>query len=331
MRGYAPDGGYDFLLQAIAENDFRKHGIHIDTDEIFVSDGAKSDTGNIGDILGIGNNVAITDPAYPVYVDTNRMAGRKIQLLPCTPKNNFVPEFPVTPPDIVYICSPNNPTGTALNRQQLTDWVAYANKHNTLILFDAAYEAFISDPNIPHSIFEIKDAQNVAIEFRSFSKTAGFTGLRASYTVVPKQLVAKTTSGETVALNNLWKRRQSTKFNGTPYIVQRAAEAVYSTEGQQQIRETINYYKQNATVIKNTLHKLGIKAYGGDNAPYIWSETPNKLDSWAFFDLLLNQAQVVGTPGSGFGKAGEGFFRFTAFGNHNDTLEAAQRIEQLQY
>ncbi|GAP72965.1 L,L-diaminopimelate aminotransferase [Candidatus Symbiothrix dinenymphae] len=330
MRGYAPYEGYDFLINAILKSDFLERGIALEADEIFVSDGAKSDTGNIGDILGVNNHVAITDPAYPVYVDTNRMAGRKITLLPCTPANDFEPAFPAQTPDMIYLCYPNNPTGTVLTRDQLKKWVDYALKNKALILFDAAYEAYIAEPNVPHSIYEIEGAKKVAIEFRSFSKTAGFTGMRAGYTVVPKELTAQTAKGETLSLNALWLRRQSTKFNGTAYIVQRGAEAVFSPEGQKQIREVIAYYMENAKIIKSGLDKLGLQTYGGVNAPYIWVQTPDKMTSWEFFDLLLNRLQVVGTPGSGFGKAGEGFFRFTAFGNREDTIEAVERIASLR-
>jgi LL-diaminopimelate aminotransferase len=329
LRGYAPDGGYDFLLNAILKNDFLARGIQLDADEIFVSDGAKSDTGNIGDILSPENQVAITDPAYPVYVDTNKMAGRKIQLLPCTPNNHFVPTFPAKVADVIYLCYPNNPTGTVLTKEQLKIWVDYAKEHHSLILFDAAYEAFITQPEIPHSIYEIEGAKKVAIEFRSFSKTAGFTGMRAGFTVVPKELFTLTSKGQAISLHALWKRRQSTKFNGTAYIVQRGAEAVYTPEGQKQIHEVINYYLENAKIIKSGLEDLGLTTYGGVNAPYIWAKTPNNMTSWEFFDLLLNKVQVVGTPGSGFGEAGEGFFRFTAFGKREDTLEAIERIKTL--
>jgi LL-diaminopimelate aminotransferase len=329
LRGYAPDYGYDFLVQAILKHDFLDRGISLEAGEIFVSDGAKSDTGNIGDILGKDNLVAITDPAYPVYVDTNIMSGRRIELLPCTPGNDFVPAFPEKIADIIYLCYPNNPTGTVLTKAQLKKWVDYALEHRSLILFDAAYEAFISQPEIPHSIFEIEGAKQVAIEFRSFSKTAGFTGMRAGYTIVPKELAAQTAKGETLSLNALWKRRQSTKFNGTAYIVQRGAEAVFTSEGQKQIREVIDYYKENAKIIQTGLDDLGLATYGGINAPYIWAKTPDNLTSWEFFDLLLNRVQVVGTPGSGFGSSGEGFFRFTAFGNRENTLEAIERITTI--
>jgi LL-diaminopimelate aminotransferase len=329
LRGYAPYEGYDFLIQAILKHDFTDRGIPVEADEIFISDGAKSDTGNIGDILAQENRIAITDPAYPVYVDTNKMIGREIELLPCTPENQFVPAYPEKIADVIYLCYPNNPTGTVLTREQLKKWVDYALEHQSLILFDAAYEAYISQPDIPHSIFEIPGAKKVAIEFRSFSKTAGFTGMRAGYTVVPKELIAQTSKGETLSLNAMWKRRQSTKFNGTAYIVQRGAEAVYTPEGQKQIREVIAYYMENAKIIKSGLEALGLTTYGGVNAPYIWAKTPNNLTSWEFFDLLLNKIQVVGTPGSGFGQSGEGFFRFTAFGNRADTLEAVKRISNL--
>ena len=329
MRGYAPDFGYDFLVNTIVKTDFVDRGIQLDADEIFVSDGAKSDTGNIGDILGKDNQIAITDPAYPVYVDTNKMAGREIELLPCLPENDFVPSFPEKTADVIYLCYPNNPTGTVLTKEQLKKWVDYALKHQSLILFDAAYEAFISQENIPHSIYEIEGAKKCAIEFRSFSKTAGFTGMRAGYTVVPKELVTQTAKGETISLNALWKRRQSTKFNGTAYVVQRGAEAVYSPEGQKQTKTVIAYYMENARIIKSALESLGMTCYGGVNAPYIWCKTPDNLSSWEFFDLLLNKIQIVGTPGSGFGKAGEGFFRFTAFGDRDATLEAVERLKSF--
>ncbi|MDR2682622.1 MAG: LL-diaminopimelate aminotransferase [Dysgonamonadaceae bacterium] len=329
LRGYAPYEGYDFLIQAILTNDFEKRNIPVEADEIFISDGAKSDTGNIGDILSPDNRIAITDPAYPVYVDTNLMAGRKIELLPCTPDNRFVPARPQQPADVIYLCYPNNPTGTVLTFDQLKQWVDYALEHQSLILFDAAYEAYISQPGIPHSIFEIPGAKQVAIEFRSFSKTAGFTGMRAGYTVVPKALTARTSKGEILSLNAMWKRRQSTKFNGTAYIVQRGAEAVYSPEGQQQIHEVIRYYMENARIIRSGLEALGLTTYGGVNAPYIWAQTPDAMTSWEFFDLLLHKVQVVGTPGSGFGRSGEGFFRFTAFGNREETLEAVERLKAV--
>lgn len=329
MRGYAPDQGYDFLIDAIIKNDFNKRGIQLSPDEIFVSDGAKSDTGNIGDILSRDNQVAITNPSYPVYIDTNRMAGREIELLACSPDNGFFPEFPKKKADIIYLCYPNNPTGTTLTKEQLGMWVEYALKHQSLILFDAAYEAFISEEDVPHSIYEIEGAKRVAIEFRSFSKTAGFTGLRCGYTVVPKELECASEKGEKISLNQLWRRRQSTKFNGTAYIIQRAAEAVYTPEGQQQIRETIDYYMQNARIIKDSLEAMGLTTYGGINAPYIWLKTPEGMGSWDFFDYLLNKMQIVGTPGVGFGSCGEGFLRLTAFGRREDTHEAIEKLKSL--
>ncbi|GHV60295.1 LL-diaminopimelate aminotransferase [Bacteroidia bacterium] len=312
LRGYAPYEGYDFLIQAILKNDFEKRNIPVEADEIFISDGAKSDTGNIGDILAQENRIAITDPAYPVYVDTNKMVGRQIELLPCTPANRFVPAYPQQTADVIYLCYPNNPTGTVLTYDQLKKWVDYALEHQSLILFDAAYEAYISQSDIPHSIFEIPGAKKVAIEFRSFSKTAGFTGMRAGYTIVPKELTAKTSKGEILSLNAMWKRRQSTKFNGTAYIVQRGAEAVYTPEGQKQIYEVIHYYMENARIIKSGLEALGLTTYGGVNAPYIWAQTPDNLTSWEFFDLLLNKIQIVGTPGSGLGQSGKRNFRLIA-------------------
>ncbi|MDR2131277.1 MAG: LL-diaminopimelate aminotransferase [Odoribacteraceae bacterium] len=329
MRGYPPEAGYDFLVEAILEHDFLARGVRLSADEVFVSDGAKSDTGNIGDILGEDNRVAITDPAYPVYVDTNVMAGRRVELLPCLPGDGFFPPFPARPADVIYLCYPNNPTGTTLTREQLKTWVDYAIEHRSLILFDAAYEAFISEPDVPHSIYEVEGARQVAIEFRSFSKTAGFTGLRCAYTIVPKELMATTSTGETLSLNALWRRHQATKFNGTAYIIQRGAAAIYTLEGQRQIRAVIDYYMQNARIIKQGLERLGLTVYGGINAPYLWVKTPGDLTSWEFFDRLLTEARVVGTPGSGFGKAGEGFFRFTAFGKREETLEAIERVKDL--
>ena len=326
MRGYAPDQGYSFLIDAILQHDFKRRGINISEDEIFVSDGAKSDTGNIGDILSPENKVAITDPAYPVYIDTNKMVGRQIELLPCMPGNGFFPDFPKQEVDVIYLCYPNNPTGTTLTKAQLKMWVDYALQHKALILFDAAYEAFISEPDVPHSIYEIEGAKQVAIEFRSFSKTAGFTGLRCGYTVVPKELTC-VADGAPVSLNGLWRRRQSTKFNGTAYIIQRAAEAVYTEEGQAQIKETIAYYMENARIIKSGLESMGLTTYGGVNAPYIWLKTPEGVGSWEFFDQLLNEKQIVSTPGVGFGQSGEGFIRLTAFGKREDTLEAIDRIK----
>jgi LL-diaminopimelate aminotransferase len=337
LRGYSPERGYSFLIDAILANDFQTRGVQLDPDEIFVSDGAKSDTGNIGDILDAGNRVAVTDPVYPVYVDSNVMAGRsgiysngtwsEITYLPCTPDNGFVPELPAERPDMIYLCYPNNPTGTTLTKSELKRWVDYALEKETLILFDAAYEAFITEDNIPHSIYEIEGAKSVAIEFRSFSKTAGFTGVRCGYTVVPKELLARDRAGNTHSLNGLWYRRQSTKFNGTSYITQRGAEAVYSASGKTQVRETIQYYMNNAHAIRQGMESAGMSVYGGINAPYIWLKTPAGISSWEFFDRLLNECQVIGTPGAGFGKSGEGFFRLTAFGNQQETAEAIARIK----
>jgi LL-diaminopimelate aminotransferase len=336
MRGYAPDRGYDFLLEAIAENDFKARGINIDTTEIFVSDGAKSDTGNIGDILSVNNKIAVTDPVYPVYVDTNAMAGRtgsikdnaweNLVYLPCTSENNFVPALPSEPVNVVYLCYPNNPTGTTLTKPQLKAWVDYALENNVLLMFDAAYEAFIAEDDVPHSIYEIEGAKRVAIEFRSFSKTAGFTGLRCAYTVVPRELLAVSSTGEQAPLNSLWMRRQATKFNGTAYIVQRAAEAVYSPEGKKQVKEIIDYYMFNAKIIKEGAEAAGLTAFGGVNSPYVWVKTPDNMSSWDFFDYLLNEKNIVGTPGAGFGKSGEGYLRFSAFGNREATIKAVGRL-----
>lgn len=337
FHGYGPEQGYAFLRETILENDFLARGIELNADEIFVSDGAKSDTGNIGDILGVNNIVAVTDPVYPVYVDTNVMGGRAGELmdgkwsnivyLPCVKENNFVPSLPTQKVDMIYLCYPNNPTGTTLTKDQLKVWVDYALENNALILFDAAYEAFIQDPNVPHSIFEIEGAKKCAIEFRSFSKTAGFTGLRCGYTVVPKEVMAKTESGEEVMLNRLWNRRQCTKFNGTAYIIQRAAQAVYSAEGKVQVEEMLTYYMNNARIMKESLQSAGLEVFGGDNAPYLWMKTPQGISSWAFFDRLLNELHIVGTPGVGFGPSGEGYFRLTAFGDKDQTLEAMERIK----
>ena len=332
FRGYGPEQGYDFLRQAIVENDYRARGVDIAPDEVFVSDGAKSDTGNIGDIFGRDNVVAVCDPVYPVYVDTNAMAGRAGELdsegrwsnliyMPCTEENGFAPSLPDRKPDMIYLCFPNNPTGASIDRAGLQQWVDYAREAGAVILYDSAYEAFITE-DIPHSIFEIEGAKECAIEFRSFSKTAGFTGTRCGYTVVPKAL---TCGG--VSLNALWNRRQTTKFNGVPYIVQRGAEAVYSPEGQRQIKETIAYYLHNAKVIREGLAAAGFTVYGGVNAPYIWLKTPDGMSSWAFFDELINRAGVVGTPGSGFGPSGEGYFRLTSFGSYENSVAAIERIK----
>lgn len=340
FRGYGPEQGYDFLVNTIAVHDYQAYGLDIQSDEIFVSDGAKSDTGNIGDILGVDNVVAITDPVYPVYIDTNVMAGRagdfgtngkwsKLVYLPCTAENDFVPELPKTKVDIIYLCFPNNPTGTTLTKDQLTVWVDYAIKNKSLILFDSAYEAFITEDNVPHSIYEIEGAKQVAIEFRSFSKTAGFTGTRCAYTVVPKELMGYTQSGEAVYINKLWNRRHTTKFNGVPYIIQRAAEACYSDAGKKQVKETIEYYLKNASIIRNGLTEQGLKVYGGINSPYLWVKTPNTMTSWLFFDYLLNELNIVGTPGVGFGPSGEGYLRLTAFGTLENTNEAVSRFKKI--
>lgn len=342
FRGYGPEQGYEFLREKIVEFDYAKRGVKIEANEIFVSDGAKCDCGNIGDILGIENKVAITDPVYPVYLDTNVMSGRSgkynektgmfenIIYMPATSKNNFVPEFPKEVPDMIYLCLPNNPTGTTLTKEQLAKWVEYARKNKSLILFDSAYEAYISEENIPHSIYEIEGAKEVAIEFRSFSKTAGFTGVRCAYTVVPKELKGYTKNGEEVSLNSLWNRRHGTKFNGVSYPVQRAAEAIYSEEGQKQIKENICYYMNNAKIIKEGLQEAGFTVYGGVNAPYIWLKVPSGMTSWEFFDKLLNEVNVVGTPGVGFGPSGEGYFRLTAFGTKENTIEAIERIKNMK-
>lgn len=337
FRGYGPEQGYDFLIKKIIEHDFLPRGVQLDTDEVFVSDGSKSDVGNIQEIFGLENTVAITDPVYPVYLDTNVMAGRtglfadgifeKIVYLPCNAENNFIPGLPKEKVDMIYLCVPNNPTGTTLSKAELTKWVDYARANRAVILFDAAYEAYIQEADIPHSIYEIPGAKEVAIEFRSFSKTAGFTGTRCAYTVVPKTVMAYTDKGEAHPLNKLWNRRQTTKFNGVPYIIQRGAEAVYSPEGRQQIRETIQYYMTNAKIIREGLQNCGLQVFGGVNAPYIWLKTPNNMDSWAFFDKLLSEVNIVGTPGSGFGPAGAGYFRLTAFGSRENTETAIDRIK----
>ncbi|MBN2765300.1 MAG: LL-diaminopimelate aminotransferase [Paludibacteraceae bacterium] len=339
FRGYGPEQGYDFLRNAIVENDFRAKGLNIHADEIFVSDGAKSDTGNIGDIFSIHNKVAVTDPVYPVYVDTNAMGGRagepsaqnvwsNLIYLPCNAENNFVPALPAEKADLIYLCFPNNPTGTTLTKAQLKVWVDYARENNSVILFDAAYEAFITEENVPHSIYEIEGAYDVAIEFRSFSKTAGFTGTRCGYTVVPKSLTALSESGEKVQLNKLWNRRQSTKFNGTSYVVQRAAEAIYSPEGKKQVRTLIDYYMENVRLIRESLQKAGFSTFGGVNAPYVWVKTPAGMSSWDYFDFLLKEKNIVCTPGAGFGTNGEGYVRFSAFGSRENTIAAMKRIAE---
>ncbi len=339
FRGYGPEQGYAFLREAIVLNDYKSKGINIEIDEVFVSDGAKSDTGNIGDIFSVNNRVAITDPSYPVYVDTNAMGGRagepdklnvwsNLVYLPCDTGNNFVPQLPTEKVDMIYLCYPNNPTGTTLTKEELKVWVDYAKENKAVILFDAAYEAFITEENVPHSIYEIDGAQEVAIEFRSFSKTAGFTGTRCGYTVVPKVLMGYSEKGEKVALNKLWNRRHSTKFNGTSYVVQRAAEATYSTEGKKQVKALIGFYTENARIIREGLVKAGYTIYGGVNAPYIWAKAPEGLGSWEYFDYLLKEKNIVTTPGAGFGLSGEGFVRFSAFGSRQDAIEAMQRLEK---
>ena len=339
FRGYGPEQGYAFLREAIVLNDYKSKGINIEIDEVFVSDGAKSDTGNIGDIFSVNNRVAITDPSYPVYVDTNAMGGRagepdklnvwsNLVYLPCDTGNNFVPQLPTEKVDMIYLCYPNNPTGTTLTKEELKVWVDYAKENKAVILFDGAYEAFITEENVPHSIYEIDGAQEVAIEFRSFSKTAGFTGTRCGYTVVPKVLMGYSEKGEKVALNKLWNRRHSTKFNGTSYVVQRAAEATYSTEGKKQVKALIGFYTENARIIREGLVKAGYTIYGGVNAPYIWAKAPEGLGSWEYFDYLLKEKNIVTTPGAGFGLSGEGFVRFSAFGSRQDAIEAMQRLEK---
>ena len=336
FRGYAPDLGYDFLRRAAAEKDYRMRGCNISPDEIFVSDGAKCDCGNIQEIFGTDNTIAVCDPVYPVYVDSNVMAGRtgeydqrtgrfrNVIYLPCTAENDFVPELPEEAPDLIYLCFPNNPTGAVIKKDRLQSWVDYANEHGSVILYDAAYEAYISEEEIPHSIYECEGARTCAIEFRSFSKTAGFTGLRLGFTVIPQDLTV-----EGVSLHSLWARRHGTKYNGAPYIVQRAGEAVYSEEGQRQVRSQIAYYMENARIIAEGLKEAGYEASGGINAPYIWLRTPGGMTSWEFFDDLLIKAHVLGTPGSGFGPNGEHFFRLTAFGSRENTIEAMERIKAM--
>ena len=328
FRGYGPEHGYNFLIEAIIAHDFTPRGISLSPEEVFISDGAKSDTGNIGDILSSANIIGVTDPVYPVYVDTNTMGGRDIRYIPCNEANGFTGDIPTEKLDVVYLCFPNNPTGAVITREGLQRWVDYALKNDCLILYDAAYEAFIRDSDIPHSIFEIEGAKRCAIEFRSFSKTAGFTGVRCGYTIIPNELKVNSISGERVALNGIWDRRQCSKFNGASYISQRGAEAVFSAEGQKQIRATIDYYMANARIIRQSLQSFGLQVFGGENAPYIWVRTPNGTDSWSFFDRLLREAQVVTTPGAGFGAAGEGYIRITAFGTHKSSIEAMERVKK---
>ncbi len=343
FHGYGPEQGYLFLREAIAENDYRARGINVSADEIFVSDGAKSDTGNIGDILARDCRVAVTDPVYPVYVDTNVMAGRAgrplpdgagwsdIELLPCTEANGFVPALPSSRPNIIYLCFPNNPTGTVLTADELKKWVDYALANSALILFDSAYEAYVRTPGIPRSIYEIEGARRCAIEFRSFSKTAGFTGVRCGYTVVPSELEGIDARGNKVSLRQLWNRRQCTKFNGASYISQRAAESLYTADGRRQVAAVLDYYRHNASMLLQGLSEAGLKAYGGVDAPYIWVKTPDDMpSSWQFFDYLLREAGIVGTPGAGFGHAGEGYFRLTAFSSTDATEEACRRLARLK-
>ena len=338
FRGYGPERGYEFLRHAIAENDFRARGIKIDEDEIFVNDGAKSDTGNFQELLGKDVKIGVSDPIYPVYVDSNAMGGRTgilgadgrwsdVVYMPCTEDNDFVPELPSEHVDVIYLCYPNNPTGTTLTRSELKRWVEYAAKHDALIFYDSAYEAYIQSDDVPHSIYEIEGAREVAVEFRSFSKTAGFTGVRCGYTIVPKEVTATTKDGKRTALNPLWSRRQSTKFNGVSYVSQRAAEAIYTTDGRAEIRKTIDYYMENARLMRATLQNLGYKVYGGKDAPYLWVRTPDGTTSWGFFNAMLQRAHVVCTPGVGFGPAGEGYVRLTAFGQHDSTEKALERIK----
>ena len=336
FHGYGPEQGYAFLRDAIVEHDFAARGVNIAADEVFVSDGAKSDCGNIGDILDINNVVAVCDPVYPVYVDANAMSGRagdyddvagrwtRIHYMPTTAENGFCPALPDVPVDVIYLCSPNNPTGTVLNTQQLKAWVDYANEHDALIMFDAAYERFIVEEGVPHSIYEVEGAKTCAIEFRSFSKTAGFTGARCGYTVVPKEL-----KRDGVSLNALWNRRQCTKFNGASYVIQRGAAAIYTPQGAREIEETLAYYRKNATAIHDGLSAAGYTVYGAINSPYAWVKTPEGIGSWDFFDQLLERANVITTPGAGFGPSGEGYVRLTAFGNAENTAEAMRRITQM--
>ena len=340
FRGYGPERGYEFLRRTIVDNDFASRCIEIGVDEVFVNDGAKSDTGNFQELLGSDVRIAVTDPIYPVYVDSNAMSGRagslaedghwsKVCYMPCTAENGFVPALPNAPVDVIYLCYPNNPTGTTISRSELKKWVDYAREHGALILYDAAYEAYIRHEDVPHSIYEIDGAREVAVEFHSFSKTAGFTGIRCGYTVVPRNLTVRTSTGQLVSLNALWTRRQSTKFNGTSYISQRAAEAVYSEEGRREVKAMTDYYMHNAEQMRDSLGSAGLTIFGGEDAPYLWVKTPDGLSSWEFFDLLLKEAQVVCTPGVGFGPAGEGYVRLTAFGEHGATNEALKRIKTI--
>ncbi|WP_304125655.1 LL-diaminopimelate aminotransferase [Methanosphaera cuniculi] len=342
FRGYGPEQGYDFLIEKIIENDYEPLGVELKNSEVFISDGAKCDTGNFQELFSQDNIIAVTDPVYPVYVDSNVMAGRSgkpqedgfyenIVYLPATAENDFIPELPKEDVDIIYLCYPNNPTGTTLTYDQLKQWVDYAKENDALILFDAAYEAFIKSDDVPHSIYEVEGAKDVAVEFKSYSKVAGFTGTRCAYCVVPEEVTIKNSKGEDVQLTPLWNRRQSTKFNGVSYPVQKAAEAIYTPEGKKEIQEDLDYYVKNAQLIRQSLEDLGLDVYGGVDSPYIWVKTPNGIDSWEFFDILLNDANVVSTPGAGFGPSGEGYIRLTAFNTYEKTKEAMERIAQLEF
>jgi LL-diaminopimelate aminotransferase len=342
FKGYGPEQGYDFLREAIAKTEYQRRGADIDADEIFISDGSKCDSGNILEIFGRNNIIAVQDPAYPVYVDTSVMAGRTgkymgngyydgLIYLPCTAENGFIPEIPKQRVDIVFLCYPNNPTGTTASKQELKKWVDYAIKNKTVILFDAAYEAYISDPDIPHTIYEIEGAKEVAIEFRSLSKTAGFTGTRCAYTIIPKNLMAYTADGVEKPLHPLWFRRHTTKFNGVSYPVQRAAAAIFTPEGKKEVNSTISYYMNNAKIMRESLAKLGFQVYGGKDSPYVWVNSGRGIKSWDLFDKLLNEVHVVGTPGSGFGPSGEGYFRFSSFASHENVLKAMERLNNLKW
>jgi LL-diaminopimelate aminotransferase len=342
FRGYGPEQGYEFLREAIARNDYQARGADIQPDEIFVSDGSKCDTGNILEIFGLKNIIAVQDPAYPVYVDTSVMSGRTgeylgngyydgLMYLRCTAENNFIPEIPDKKADIIFLCYPNNPTGTTAGKTELKKWIDYATRNKSIILYDSAYEAYISDPEIPHSIYEIEGSRNVAIEFRSFSKTAGFTGTRCAYTVIPRELSAFTPDGTEKKLNALWFRRHTTKFNGVSYPVQKAAAAIYTPEGKKEVRATIDYYMNNAKILRENLAKLGFRVYGGVNAPYVWVNSGRQIKSWELFDKLLHEAHVVGTPGSGFGPSGEGYFRFSSFATHENVLKAIERLGNIKW
>ncbi len=341
FKGYGPEQGYDFLREAIKNNDYKERGVDLSIDEIFISDGSKCDTGNILEIFGAKNTIAVQDPAYPVYVDTTVMGGRtgKVQqngfyegivYMPCTAENHFSPSLPSQKADLIFLCYPNNPTGTTATKEELAKWVSYAKANKSIILFDAAYEAFISEDHVPHSIYEIEGAKEVAIEFRSFSKTAGFTGTRCAFTVVPKELMGYTESGEAYSIHKLWYRRQSTKFNQVSYPVQKAAAAIYTPEGKKEVKATIAYYMENARIMRESFTQLGFKVFGGINAPYVWIHSGSGLTSWELFDKLLSEAHVVGTPGSGFGPSGEGYFRFSSFADREKVVEAMERIKKIR-